>query len=106
MAVECGTGPLWYGPVPRGGIQISFDGAGLDVVDSNAPAPHLPGQLVKLRDVGCGAQPPEMFFAPRIGRKAHTVAREVDSPHPGRSRTPLKLSRKANHPPMNPTILL
>src|SRR5438132_7835820 len=43
IALERGRGLLWYRPITRGGVQIRFDGAGLHVIDSNAPAPDLSG---------------------------------------------------------------
>src|SRR6266850_3596830 len=44
IALQRGHGLLRYRPITRGGVQIRLDGAGLNVIDSNAPAPQLPSQ--------------------------------------------------------------
>src|SRR5258705_8452794 len=43
-AVECCDSLLRYRPIARGGIQFRVDRTRLDVVDRDAPAPHLSGQ--------------------------------------------------------------
>jgi hypothetical protein len=37
IAVECGGGLLWHRPITGGGVQIRIDGAGLDIIDRDAP---------------------------------------------------------------------
>jgi len=37
IAVERGGGDLRRGPIAGGGVQIRVDGAGLDVIDGDAP---------------------------------------------------------------------
>src|SRR6202043_1052290 len=44
VAVERCIGLLGRGPIARGGIQIRVDRTRLDIVDRDAPRPHLPGQ--------------------------------------------------------------
>ncbi len=43
VAFERREGDLWRCPIACGGVQIGIDGARLNIIDRNAPAPDLAG---------------------------------------------------------------